>query len=286
MGLITASDGTDLYYKDWGKGKPIVFNHAYGLNSDTFDDQMFFLANRGYRCIAHDRRGHGRSSQPLDGYDIDTFAGDLAEVMRQLDLRESIMVGHSTGSAVVSRYIGRFGTERVGKIVLIGAVTPLVAETAANPEGIPVAVYDGFREAVLADRYSFFQNLNLLYFGANRPGVAISQGLLDATFVQETMTCLPAAYHSLKAFSQTDTTADLKKIDVPTLILHGDDDQIAPVRNAYRTAKLIARATLKIYARGAHAIPTTAKHRVSEDILDFITDVAIGPATKETLAHV
>jgi non-heme chloroperoxidase len=286
MGFITARDGTDLYYKDWGRGQPVVFNHAYALNGDTFEDQMFFLTSRGYRCIAHDRRGHGRSGQPWLGYDIDTFATDLADIMDQLDLKHVVLVGHSTGSAVVARYIGQHGTKRVDKVVLIGVVTPLVAKTESNTEGIPIEAFNGYREAVLADRFDFFRNLNGLYLGANRPGAQISQGLLDATFLQETMSCVPAAHDSIKAYSETDTTDDLKQIDVPTLILHGDDDQIAPVRNAYRSAKLIKRASLKIYAGGAHAIPTTMKRRVSEDILDFVTDVAIGPTTNKTLAHV
>ena len=286
MGFITARDGTDLYYKDWGRGQPVVFNHAYALNGDAFEDQMFFLTSRGYRCIAHDRRGHGRSGQPWLGYDIDTFATDLADIMDQLDLKHAVLVGHSTGSAVVARYIGQHGTKRVDKVVLIGVVTPLVAKTESNTEGIPIETFNGYREAVLADRFHFFRNLNGLYLGANRPGAQISQGLLDATFLQETMSCVPAAHDSIKAYSETDTTDDLKQIDVPTLILHGDDDQIAPVRNAYRSAKLIKRASLKIYAGGAHAIPTTMKRRVSEDILDFVTDVAIGPTTNKTLAHV
>ena len=285
VSFITAKDGTELYYKDWGEGQPVVFNHAYALSGDTFEDQMFLLASRGYRCIAHDRRGHGRSSQPWLGYDIDTFASDLADVMEKLDLKDVILVGHSTGTAVVSRYIGRNGTKRVAKVVLIGVVTPLVARTPENLEGIPVEVFDEFREAVLADRSKFFQDLNHLYLGANRPGAQISQALLDSTFLQEATSSLPAAYDSIAAFSQTDTTEDLKKIDVPTLILHGDDDQIAPVRNAYRSAKLIPRATLKIYTGGAHAITTTMKRRVGDDILAFISGVASGDSTAdETLA--
>jgi non-heme chloroperoxidase len=268
---ILTKDGTQIYYKDWGSGQPIVFSHGWPLSADAFEDQMFYLASRGYRCIAHDRRGHGRSSQPLNGNDMDTYADDLAALTETLDLKQAIHVGHSTGGGEVARYIGRHGTERVARVVLIGAVPPLMLKTAANPEGLPIKVFDDIRAGVLADRSQFFKDLSLPFYGYNRPGAKISEGVRESFWLQGMMAGFPAAYYCIKAFSETDFTEDLKKINVPTLIMHGDDDQIVPIgASAMLSAKLIRECELKVYPGLPHGMCSTHKDRINADLFDFI----------------
>jgi non-heme chloroperoxidase len=271
MPTITTRDGTQIYYNDWGKGQPIVFSHGWPLSADAFEDQMVFLASRGYRCIAHDRRGHGRSSQPWHGNDLDTYADDLAELTEKLDLREGIHVGHSTGGGEVARYIGRHGTKRVAKAVLIGAIPPLMLKTPANPGGVPLEVFDGLRANVAADRSQFWKDLSLPFYGYNRPGAKVSEGVRNSFWLQGMMAGFPAAYFCIKAFSETDTTEDLKKFDVPTLFLHGDDDQIVPIGAAAMLAsKIVRNAKLKVYKGAPHGMCTTLKDEVNADLLAFI----------------
>ena len=271
MTYITTQDGTEIYYKDWGAGQPVVFSHGWPLSSDAFEDQMFFLAERGYRCIAHDRRGHGRSSQPWNGNDMDTYADDLAALVEALDLTDAIHVGHSTGGGEVARYIGRHGTGRVAKAVLIGAVPPIMLKTDANPGGVPIEVLDQMRAAILADRSQFWKDSSLVFYGFNRPGAKVSEGLRESFWSQGMMCGLPAAYFCVKAFSETDFTEDLKRIDVPALILHGDDDQIVPIgATALLSAKIIKRATLKVYPGAPHGMCSTHKDQVNGDLLAFI----------------
>jgi len=271
MSILTTKDGTDIFYRDWGTGQPIVFSHGWPLSGDAFEDQMFFLANHGYRVIAHDRRGHGRSSQPWQGNDLDTYADDLAELTKKLDLKDAIHVGHSTGGGEVVRYIGRHGTRRVGKVVLIGAIPPLMLKTPTNPNGTPKEVFDGIRAAVQADRSQFFKDLSMQFYGYNRPGAKVSEGVRSSFWLQSMMAGMPACYFCVKAFSETDLTDDLKKIDVPTLFLHGDDDQIVPIAAAARLAvKLVKNAKLIEYAGAPHGMCTTEKDRVNADLLAFV----------------
>jgi non-heme chloroperoxidase len=242
MSTITTTDGTEIYYKDWGSGQPVVFSHGWPLSADAWEDQMVFLAAHGYRCIAHDRRGHGRSSQPWNGNDMDTYADDLATLVDTLDLRNAIHVGHSTGGGEVARYIGRHGTKRVAKAVLIGAVPPLMLQTAANPGGLPMEAFDQIRAGVLADRSQFFKDLSAPFYGANRPGAKVSQGLRDSFWLQGMLAGFTGVIDCIKAFSETDFTEDLKEFDVPTLIIHGDDDQIVPIGASARSRPRSSRA--------------------------------------------
>ena len=273
MSTITTTDGTEIFYKDWGTGQPVVFSHGWPLTADAWDDQMFLVASTGYRAIAHDRRGGGRSGQPWNGNDLDTYADDLAAVIETLDLHDAVLVGHSTGGGEVARYIGRHGTSRVSKALLLSAIPPLMLKTSANPAGTPIEVFDAIRDGIVTDRSQYYQDLSAPFYGANRPGSTVSQGLRDS-FWQMSMTVgVKGAYDCVKAFSETDTTEDLKKIDVPTLIIHGDDDQIVPIgAAALLSAKLVKDATLKIYPGAPHGLAQTTayKDEFNTDLLNFL----------------
>ena len=271
MSTITTRDGTQIYYKDWGAGQPVVFSHGWPLSADAWEDQMLFLGARGYRCIAHDRRGHGRSSQPWDGNEMDTYADDLASLVEALDLRNAVHVGHSTGGGEVARYFGRHGTGRVARAVLIGAVPPLMLKTAANPGGLAMEVFDQIRAGVLADRSQFFKDLSGPFYGANRPNAKISQGLRDSFWLQGMQAGFKGAFDCIKAFSETDFTQDLEKFNVPTLIIHGDDDQIVPIgASAHRSSKLVKGAILKVIPGAPHGLCSTLKDEINAELLTFL----------------
>ncbi|GAA5035261.1 alpha/beta fold hydrolase [Streptomyces siamensis] len=271
MSTFTTSDGTDIFYKDWGSGQPVVFSHGWPLNADAWDGQMRLVAENGFRAVAHDRRGHGRSAQPWQGNHMDQYADDLAELIEKLDLTDVILVGHSTGGGEVARYIGRHGSARVAKAVLLGAVPPLMLKTDANPEGTPLDAFDGIRAGVAADRSQFYQELSVPFFGANREGSAVSQGKRDEFWLQGMQAGLKAAYDCIRQFSETDFTEDLARIDVPTLVAHGDDDQIVPIAAAaLKTAELVKDATLKVYPGAPHGLVGEFEQAFNADLLEFI----------------
>jgi len=271
MSSITTKDGTRIYYKDWGKGPVVTFSHGWPLSSDAWDGQLLFFAQNGFRAVAHDRRGHGRSSQSSSANDMDGYAGDLAAVIEALDLKDAVLVGHSTGGGEVARYIGRYGTKRVKGAVLLSAVPPLMLRTAANPEGLPIEVFDNMRKSLVKNPSQFYQDLALMFYGANRAGANVAKGTLDQFWLWSMQAGLKNAYESIKAFSETDFTEDLKKFDVPTLVLHGEDDQIVPVKDSARKSAELIRGAKEIYYPGApHGLTATHQDRVNADLLEFV----------------
>ncbi len=270
MPTITTKDGTEIFYKDWGLGRPVVFSHGWPLNADAWDQQLFFMASNGFRAIAHDRRGHGRSAQPWEGNDMDHYADDLAELIEALNLHDAVLVGHSTGGGEVVRYIGRHGTERVSQAVLVGAVPPIMLKTANNPGGLPIEVFDQMRQGVLADRSQFYRDLSAPFYGANRPGNTVSQGIRDGFWLMSMQVGMKAAYDCIEQFSETDFNEDLKKIDIPTLVIQGDDDQIVPFEDSGRlTAQIVTGAELKIYPGAPHGLFATHTEKLNDDLLAF-----------------
>ncbi|HEX4002273.1 MAG TPA: alpha/beta hydrolase [Candidatus Acidoferrales bacterium] len=277
MPIVTTKDGTEIFYKDWGTGQPIVFSHGWPLSADDWDGQMLYFGQLGYRVIAHDRRGHGRSTQTSGGNDMDTYADDLAAVFEKLDLKDAILVGHSTGGGEVARYLGRHGTKRVAKAALISAITPLMLKTEKNPTGAPREVFDGLRAALAANRPQFYKDITMPFYGFNRPGAKISEGIREHWWLQGMVGSIKAHYECIKVFSETDTTEDLKKIDIPVLVLHSKDDQIVPIAAAGpMAAKLLKKATLKVYENLPHGMPATHADQVNADLLAFIKGASVG----------
>ena len=271
MSYITTKDGTQIYYKDWGLGQPIVFSHGWPLSSDAWEDAMFFFARNGYRCIAADRRGHGRSSQPWNGNDLDTYADDLAELVQQLALKDAIHIGHSTGGGEVIRYIGRHGSKRVAGAAMVADISPVMLKSPSNPLGTPIEVFDTIRKGIVDDRAQFFADLSSPFYGANRPGSKVSQGLRDFFVTQSMMAGMPACYFCVKAFSETDLTGDLRKLDVPAVFIHGSDDQVVPLAaSALISSKIVKGSVLKVYEGAPHGLPSTLKDRLNTDLLEFV----------------
>jgi non-heme chloroperoxidase len=282
MSTITVKDGTTIYYKDWGQGPVVTFSHGWPLNADAWDGQMLFLAQNGFRAVAHDRRGHGRSSQVSYGNDMDGYADDLAAVIEALDLTDATLVGHSTGGGEVARYIGRYGTKRVAKAVLIAAVPPIMLKSAANPEGLPMELFDGLRSSLARDRSQFYKDFAIQFYGANRPGAKVSQGILEQFWVWSMQAGLKNSYESIKAFSETNFTEDLKKFDVPTLVMHGEDDQIVPIKDSAKKSARLIKGAKEIYYPGApHGLTATHQDQVNADLLSFLREPARLPSAAQ-----